>query len=401
MNKIELLSPAGSIEKAKWAFLYGADAVYIGGRDYSLRANATNFSIEEIKELCLYAHKLSKKVYVTVNIIFHDNDYKGIEEYLKTLYKIKVDAIIVSEQYIIDLAKKIVPKLDLHISTQTSTLNYKAIQYLEDKSVKRIVLARELNELEIKEIKEKTNVELEMFIHGAMCSSYSGRCVLSNYMTNRDSNRGGCSQICRWNFNLCDEGLKSVNKSPLFSMATKDLSMLTNIPKLIDLNIASLKIEGRMRSIYYIATIVYIYRKVIDEIYSGKYIYNPYYEYLLNRCANRDSLPQFFNKYPDENEQYYTDRQENSNQDFLGIVIKTDDDYITIEQRNFFKIGDKVTIFGPNTDELNFEITKIMDLDNNLLDAARHPQEIIKIPCPKKVYINDIMRIEVPYGKTI
>ena len=395
MNKIELLSPAGSIEKAKWAFMYGADAVYIGGRDYSLRANATNFSLEEIKELCLYAHKLNKKVYVTVNIIFHDSDYKGIEDYLKELYKIKVDAIIVSEQYIIDLAKKIVPKLELHISTQTSTLNYEAINFLEKKGATRVVLGRELSEKEIKDIKEKTNIELEMFIHGAMCSSYSGRCVLSNYMTNRDSNRGGCSQICRWNFNLCDSAFKSVCDSPEFSMATKDLSMLINIPKLIDLNISSLKIEGRMRSIYYIASVVYIYRKVIDEIYNGNYKYNPYYEYLLRRCANRDSVPQFFNKFPNEEEQYYTDRQENSNQDFLGIIIGVEKDYITIEQRNFFKIGDIVTIFGPNTEEFDIKVNNITDINNNNLDAARHPQQIVKIPCNKKVNINDIMRVKV------
>ena len=394
IKKPELLAPAGSLEKAKWAFHYGADAVYIGGRDYSLRANATNFSIDEMKELCEFAHERSKKVYVTVNIVFHDKDFTGLEEYLKKLYEINVDAIIVSDLYVLSLSKKIVPNLEVHISTQTSSLNYESVNYYEKTGASRVVLGRELSELELTEIRQKTNIELEMFIHGATCSSYSGRCTLSNYMTNRDSNRGGCSQICRWNFTLCNKDLNEINNEQLFSMSTKDLSMLRNLPTLIDIGITSFKIEGRMRSIYYIATIVHIYRKAIDEYFAGNYKYDETYEQILRRCANRDSVPHFFNRVPDENEQYYIDRQENSNQDFLGIILDYDGKIATVEQRNYFKPGDNVTVFGPTT-EFDTAIESITDINDNVLDAARHPQQIVKVPINHEVFKNDIIRIKV------
>ena len=395
IKRPELLAPAGSLEKAKWAFHYGADAVYIGGRDYSLRANATNFSIDEMKELCEFAHKNNKKVYVTVNIVFHDKDFNGLEEYLLKLNEINVDAIIVSDLYVLDLASKIVPDLEVHISTQASSLNYESVNYYEKKGATRVVLGRELSEEELKEIREKTNIELEMFIHGATCSSYSGRCTLSNYMTNRDSNRGGCSQICRWNFTLCNNNMDEINNTQLFSMSTKDLSMLSNIPKLIDMGITSFKIEGRMRSIYYIATIVHTYRKVIDAYCNGNYEYDQNLENIVRRCANRDSVPHFFNRTPDENEQYYIDRQENSNQDFLAIVLDYDGKTATLEQRNYFKPSDNVTVFGPNTKEYNFTVGEIRDIDNNILDAARHPQQIVKIDIDNIVYKDDIIRIKV------
>lgn len=394
-HKPELLAPAGSIEKAKWAFHYGADAVYIGGQDYSLRANATNFSLEEIKELVTYAHELKKKVYVTINIIFHNHDVIGLEDYLKELSHIKVDAIIVCDQYVIDLAQKLVPDIDIHISTQASTLNYEAVDYYYKLGATRVVLGRELSEMEVIEIKNRTKAELEIFIHGAMCSSYSGRCVMSNYMTNRDANRGGCSQICRWNFTLCDKALNAVKVEPKFSMSTKDLSMLKNIPRLIDIGVTSFKIEGRMRSIYYIATIVHLYRKVIDQYMNNTYRYDANDEYILRRCANRDSVSQFFNRIPDEAEQYYNDRQENSNQDFLGIVLAYDNGIATIEQRNHFKPNDKATVFGPKTPDYDFTITSITDIDGNELDAARHPQQIIKVPINCIVYKDDIIRIKV------
>ena len=271
MKKPELLAPAGDLERLKIALLYGADAVYIGGA-FNLRANADNFKLDEIKEGVEYAHKLNKKVYVTVNIAMHNKELEKVKDYLINLDKIGVDAIIVSDPAIIELAKQ--TNLEIHLSTQASTLNKKAIEFWKNEGITRIVLARECTKEDIIDIKKSINIELEVFIHGAMCASYSGRCVLSNFLTNRDSNRGGCSQICRWDFDLYDENQHLQGEKP-FTFCTKDLSMAKHIPKLIDMQIDSLKIEGRMRSIYYIATIVKVYRQIIDE-----YCHNPEkYEY--------------------------------------------------------------------------------------------------------------------------
>lgn len=397
-NKVkpELLAPAGNLEKLKIAIKYGADAVYIGGRDYSLRANATNFSIEEMKEATAFAHERGAKVYATVNIVFHNKDLEGLEKYLLDLEKAGIDAIIISDPIVIDYAKRVIPNMDVFLSTQASTANYEAIKYWLDLGVKRIILARETSKEEIKEIIEKTGAEVEIFIHGAMCIGYSGRCALSNYLTLRDSNRGGCSQICRWNFELKDDENNKVDKTD-FYMASKDLMLAKHIPELIDMNVKSFKIEGRMRSIYYIATVVSIYRKIIDEyIDKGKnFEYNEEYENILKRCANRESTTQFYNKDVDHNDQYYIDREETSNQDFLGLVIGYDNEnkLAIIEQRNIFKVGDNVTIFGPKIEDLSFTIDYILDENDNKIDAARHPQQIVKISVNKEVYIDNMMRI--------
>lgn len=397
-KKIELLAPAGDLERLKWALMYGADAVYIGGRDFSLRANATNFSIDEIKEAVTFAHKLNKKVYVTVNIVFHNKDYNGLEKYIKNLEECKVDAVIVSDLGAINIIKNICPNMEIHISTQSSTMNHKTAKFYKEIGAKRIVLARECNKDEIKNIIDKTNLDTECFIHGAMCVGISGRCVLSNYMTNRDSNRGGCSQICRWDFNLYDGNMNEIKSNTKFTMCPKDLSMVKYIKDMIDIGVTSFKIEGRMRSIYYIATVVSTYRKIIDEYLKNKdnFKYDKEYEIILNRVANRESLPQFFDKLPGVNEQYYLGRQEISNQDFLGLVL--DYDYntklATIEQRNYFKLGDIVEVFGPNTITKKFEIKKIIDEEGNKIDVARHPKQILKIPIDFKVEKNDIIRVQ-------
>ena len=269
MKKIELLAPAGSLEKLKVAFHYGADACYIGGRDFSLRANATNFSIDEIKEACDIAHELGKKIYVTVNIVFHNEDVKELEEYLRSLEKAGVDAIIMSDPWLISFVKEKKINLELHMSTQASTLNYESVNFWKDLGVSRVVLARELHYSEIKDIIDKTGMEIETFVHGAMCSSYSGRCVLSNYFTNRDANRGGCAQVCRYCFDLYDDNKEKVESDTEFTMSTKDLSLISMLSKMIEIGIASLKIEGRMRSNYYIATVVSTYREAIDSYYDG------------------------------------------------------------------------------------------------------------------------------------
>ncbi len=309
MKKIELLSPAGSLDRLKIALLYGADAVYIGGRDYSLRANAKNFSIDEIREACEYAHNLNKHVYVTVNIVFHNEDVIGLVDYLKKLESCGVDAIIVSDPLVINIVKENNINIPIHISTQYSTLNVESVKFFRELGVERVVLGREASCEDIKEIIDKTGVEVECFLHGAMCASYSGRCVLSNYFTNRDANRGGCAQICRWNFDLSIDNNR-VDSDTLFTMCSKDLCMLECLPNMIDIGISSLKVEGRMRSIYYIATVINTYRRAIDECYNGTLTKEKieYYLKVLRRVANRDSCPQFFNRFPDTKEQYFLGR---------------------------------------------------------------------------------------------
>lgn len=398
-NRVELLAPAGDLERLKWALMYGADAVYIGGRDFSLRANAKNFSIDEIKEACTYAHTLGKKVYVTVNILFHNKDYNGLKEYIKKIHNIGVDAVIVSDIGCINLIKEVCPNLEIHLSTQASCMNKEAVKFYKSLGIKRVVLARECSKEEIKDIISETHMDTECFIHGAMCVGLSGRCVLSNYMTNRDSNRGGCSQICRWDFDLYDSNKNEIKDETKFTMCSKDLSMIEYIPEMIDLGIKSFKIEGRMRSIYYIASVVHTYRKVIDEYIKDKdnFKFNKDYQKILNRVANRENVPQFFHRKPDVNEQYYLGREEFSNQDFLGIVLDYDEDTkcAIVEQRNYFEVGDTIEIFGPNTKTFNMKVDKILDEDDNEINVARHPKEILKIKIDNKVNKNDIIR--VPY----
>lgn len=392
MENIELLAPAGDLERLKIALLYKADAVYIGGKDYSLRANATNFSIKDIKYGVKYAHKLNKKVYVTVNIVLHNKELAGLLDYLKELEESNVDGIMFSDPVVLETVKKNKLKLNLFLSTQSSSLNYETALFWKNKGVKRIVLAREALEKDIIRIKEYTNLDLECFIHGAMCSSISGKCVMSNYATNRDSNRGGCAQICRWVFNT-DSKYK-------FSMMPKDLNMVSCISDMINAGVNSFKIEGRMRSIYYIATVVSIYRNLINKILN-KTITKEYTNYcvsILNRCANRESTSQFFKSIPSYKSQYFmNENEEISNQDFLGIVksYNKKSKHIILEQRNYFKVGDIVQIFGPNIDTFEFKIEKIYDDSNNEIKIANHPKMIVKIPLEVPVYKDSMMRIKV------
>lgn len=381
IKKPELLAPAGDLERLKIAVIYGADAVYLGGNDFGLRANTNNFSIEEIKEGLDFAHSNGSKVYVTVNIVLHNKEGKNLIPYLKKLDELGVDAIIVSDPAIIKMAKENT-NLEIHLSTQQSTLNKEAIKFFKKEGVSRIVLARETSKEEIKKIKEEVDIELEYFIHGAMCASYSGRCVLSNYLTARDSNRGGCSQICRWDFNLFGDEKQIKGEKP-FTFCSKDLSMAENIPELIELGVDSFKIEGRMRSIYYIATVVNVYRKLIDKYCNDKtnYEYNDEYKKILDNCSNRDSVVQFFNGNNDYTFGYYNGREEISNQDFLGIVIdynsKTHE--VLLEQRNYFKKGDIVEFFGPSINTFSYRIDKIVDENDEIIDVVRHPKQHIKL----------------------
>ncbi len=388
---VELLAPAGDLERLEIALLYGADAVYIGGYDYSLRANAKNFSLEEIEKGINLAHKINKKVYVTVNIVFHDENLKDVKTYLQKLKDMHVDAIIASDIVIVNMAKEL--GIDVILSTQASTLNYEAINFWKSLGVKRFVLGREATREDIIRIKKECNVELECFIHGAMCTSISGKCILSNYMTGRDSNRGGCAQICRWVFNRCDK------ESIPFTLMSKDLNMVEFLEDMINIGVNSFKVEGRMRSIYYIATVIMCYRKIIDGILNKSLTEKDlkYYELILDRVANRDTTPQFYHKFPGPNESYFQDRMEVSNQDFLGIVIDYDfkNKMLIIEQRNYFKIGDVVEFIGPNIDEITYTIKEIFDEDNNNIEVARHPKMIIKLKFDEDLPKFAMMRLKI------
>ena len=395
-NKVELLAPAGDLERLKIALKYGADAVYIGGPLLNLRANAINFTFDEIKEATTFAHNLGKKVYVTVNIVLHNEELESIDSYLKELESSNVDAIIVSDPVVIEHALKNT-NLEVHLSTQASTINVEAVKFWKNEGLSRIVLGRECTKEEIKEIIDNVDIEIETFIHGAMCAGYSGRCVMSNFLTNRDANRGGCSQICRWDFDLLDEEGNNIKGEKPFTFCSKDLSMLRYIPDMIDLGITSFKIEGRMRSSYYIATVVSTYRKVIDDYLNNKnYKYNEELEKILRRCANRDSVPQFFDGNYDNSCSYYNGRVEISNQDFLGIVLDYDKNthIATIEERNYFKKGDKVEIFGPNHDVINYEFDEINDEEGNIIDTVRHPKQIVKVYIEDELYVDDMIRIK-------
>lgn len=387
---IELLSPAGDEEKMRVAFNYGADAVYFGGQNYSLRANAKNFNNEEIKNAVILAHGLNKKVYVTVNIIFHDEDFEGLEEYLKYLDIAGVDAIIVSDISVMNLWKKLNLKMELHVSTQASTLNKETALFYKKLGATRVVLAREALKDNIKEIKEYTGLELEAFIHGAMCTSISGRCIMSNYVTNRDANRGGCAQICRWCFQN--------SEASDIQICPKDLNMIPNIKEMIDVGINSFKIEGRMRGIYYLATVILSYRRIIEHILNNTLTpeISNYYLSVLNRCANRESTPQFFNELPTEKEQYYPGvRNEYSNQDFLGLVLDNQDGIITIEERNYFKKGTVCQIISPYNKTFDYQINEIFDEDMNIIEEANHAQMIVKIKDNLPVQKDDMIRLKV------
>lgn len=385
----EVLSPAGDLERLKWALMYGADAVYIGGYNYSLRANANNFSIQDITEGVAFAHSLGKKVYVTVNILFHNEDLEGLTEYLTTLSDIGVDAFIVSDLAVIKRIRELNLKPEIHISTQESSVNKFAVKFWESVGATRVVLARECSKEDILDIKNNTDAELEVFIHGAMCTSYSGRCVLSNYVTKRDSNRGGCSQVCRFIF--------KTKKYDDFQIASKDLSMIDHIPELVDMGVSSLKIEGRMRSMYYIATVVNTYKNVVTLYKEGKLTSElmEYYKRVLNRLSNRENKSQFFTGDVNVSDQYYTGRKEVSNQDFLGVVLDYSDNVMKIEQRNNFKVGDTIEVFGPNTLATKIKVDSIINEENESVSVANHPQEVLYVKVPFEVEKNDILRVPI------
>lgn len=396
-KKIELLAPAGNLEKAKLALLYGADAVYVGGKKFSLRARASNFDVSDIKELCEFARSLNKKVYVTMNILPHDEDFDGLEEYLKELDSAGVNAIITSSLYIVRTAERIAPRIERHISTQMSITNSKTIDYYKHENVSRVVLAREVSLNELNQIMP-TDIEIEIFIHGGMCCSYSGRCVLSNYMTDRDANRGGCAHSCRWNYKLFEGSKRLTKKNQYFNMGSKDMMALRYIPSLIDLGVSSLKIEGRMKSAYYLATVIRCYRKAIDLYYQNNKITEEEFTWLekeINKAENRMTSDGFYRGNIDIDGTLYDDRCEHPTKEYIGYVLDYNEEtkIATIEQRNYFEVGELVEFFGPNLDNTQYVVPEMYSLDQKIeIPVARHPLEKIEMVVPFKVKKHDMMR---------
>ncbi|MDF2723940.1 MAG: protease [Paenibacillus sp.] len=426
-QKPELLAPGGSLEKLKFAVHYGADAVYIGGQKYGLRSNADNFTFDEMREAVEFASRYGAKVFVAANIYAHNEDIAGIEDYLRNLQEAGIAAIIVADPAIIETCKRAAPKLEIHLSTQQSTVNWQAVQFWKEEDVHRVVLGREATMDEIREIKRNVDIEIETFIHGAMCSSYSGRCVLSNHFTDRDSNRGGCCQSCRWKYDLFADGdaeieqLVSVEEasedkpdrpvkaglggSPLFPgddpfmMSAKDLCMIEHIPEMIQSGVESFKIEGRMKSIHYVATVVNAYRQAIDAYYTDPehYELKPEWVQEIYKAANRPLNTGFFFGSPGHEDHIFGPEDKRIDYDFAGLVVAYDEatGMATVQQRNHFKPGQDVEFFGPGGTLFKQRVGELTDEEGNVLDAARHPLQLVRFKAEQPVKPMDMMRKQV------
>lgn len=407
MEKVELLAPAGSLAKLKYALVYGADAVYIGGEEFSLRVAAKNFTADEIKEGIDFAHNLSKKVYITANIIPHNGDIKKFPEFVREVDALGADAIIISDPGMFALAKKYAPRLDIHISTQANNTNFESAKFWHSQGAKRVILAREMSFDEIREIRENTpsDLELECFVHGAMCISYSGRCLLSNYMTHRDANMGACAHPCRWKYALVEEKRPGEympvfeNERGTFIYNSKDLCMIERIPEIIESGITSLKIEGRVKNELYVATVVKAYRREIDAYYKDKknYKFNPENLEELKKISYRGYTTGFFDEKPKGTEQVYTSSTYIQNYQTTAVVKAFDKQAktVTLEQRNRFFVGDEIEFLMPNGENRSFKITEMTDADGNSIDVAPHPQMIVKFKVDFDVEDYSIVRTKV------
>lgn len=397
MKKVELLAPAGDLEKLKMAINYGADAVYLGGEAFGLRKASKNFTIDKIKEGVNYAHQRDKRIYVTLNIVPHDKDMIGLENYVKELSDIGVDAVIVADPGMFTIVKKTVPDMEIHISTQASVTNYQTIMFWYNLGVRRIVLARELSFKEIKEITSKLpdDLDIEAFVHGAMCMSYSGRCLLSNYMTGRDANMGDCAQPCRYKYSIVEETRPGEyfpieeHEEGSFIFNSKDLCMIEDIKELIESGIYSFKIEGRVKSSYYVSTVIRSYRMAIDEYYkdSENYKYDEKWLDEIKKVSHRDFTKGFYYDKPSNDAQVYTTSSYIRGYDFVGMVLDYNKEtkLATIEQRNRIFKGDKVEIFGPGDEFFTQEIKEMWDDKGEEIDVAPHPQQIIKLKVDKDI----------------
>ena len=406
MKKIELLAPAGDINKLKTAVEYGADAVYLGGESFGLRKASKNFSMEDIKWATEYLHERGKKIHVTLNIIPHDKDIKGVEEYIKDLYDIGVDALIVADPGMFMKVKEVAPDFPIHISTQGSVTNAQTVKFWQQLGAERVVMARELSLKEVSDIIKEVgdSIEIETFAHGAMCMSYSGRCLLSNYMTGRDANMGDCAQPCRYKYHLVEEKRPGEyfpieeHDEGTFIMNSKDLCMIEHIDDMIKAGIASLKIEGRVKSEYYLATVIRSYRMAIDAYYADpeNYKYDPYLLEEIKKVSHRDFTTGFFYGKANENSQVYKDNSYIRGYDFVGIVLDYDKDtkIATIEQRNRVFVGEEIEIFGPGIKHFDYKIEKMFDEKDNEIDVANKAKQIFKIKVDEAIEKGFILRRE-------
>jgi peptidase U32 len=402
-NKVELLAPAGDMERLKAAIKFGANAVFMAGDSFGLRANAKNFDRQAMIDAVEYAHKNGVRVHITMNIVPHDNDLDGIEDYLKFLDDIEVDALIISDPGIFMKAKELT-NIDLHISTQASVTNTDTVNFWYKMGAKRVILARELSLEEIIEVRKNTpkDLEIEVFVHGAMCISYSGRCLLSNYMTGRDANRGDCAQACRWKYSIQEENRPGEyypieeDGSGTYIMNSKDLCLIDELDKLIEAGIDSFKIEGRMKTAFYVATVVRSYRQVIDAYYDGNYNKEIVQKYFneLEKASHRHYTKAFFYNKPDSNTQIYENSSYIRKYDFIGVVLeynsKTKE--AIIEQRNRFFLGDEIEIFGNYKDYYNYKIDNMRNNKGEELEVANRPKEKISMTINLPLEAGDMLR---------
>jgi len=406
-KKIELLAPAGDLEKLKIAVLYGADAVYLGGTSFGLRAKAKNFTMEEMEEGVKFAHRHNVKVYVTCNIFAHNSDFEGLAEYLVFIRKINVDAVLVADPGVFSVVREIVPDMDIHISTQANNTNYKTALFWRKLGASRIVMARELSLKEIKEISENIpgDLETEAFVHGAMCISYSGRCLLSNYLSGRDANKGACSHPCRWKYVLVEQTrpgeympIIEEDERGTYIFNSKDLCMIDHIPELVDAGVMSLKIEGRIKTSFYVGTIIKAYREAIDDYINDKELYYSKKEYYLDevrKASYRGFTTGFYFGKPNENEQIYTTSSYIRNYDFIGMVLEYDEKsgFAVIEQRNKFVVGDEIEFLRAKGQTFSMIVGEMYDKDGIEISEAPHPQQIVKLKVSEKVQPFDMMRM--------
>lgn len=409
MDKIELLAPAGDLERLKTAIDYGADAVYFGGEKFSLRAGANNLSIDQMRQGIEYAHGRGKKVHLAMNIFAHNEDIEGLEEYMDEIADLAIDAFIVSDPGVMSIIKKKRPDAELHLSTQANATNYAAIDFWAKMGVKRIVLARELSFKEISEIKKRLpqGVSLEAFVHGAMCISYSGRCLLSNAMVGRDANRGACAHPCRWKYYLVEEERPGEfypiveDERGTHIMNSKDICMIDRLKDIYDAGIRSIKIEGRMKTMFYVASIVNAYRRALDEMYAAfeegrEYVSNPKWKEEVRKVSYRGFTRGFYYGKPDEEDQNYETSSYIKNYVFVGVVRAYDDEakIATIEQRNKIVVGDELEIFGPGQDFFKYRVEEMWNEEKEPIEAAPHAQQIIYIPVDRKLEPGFILRKE-------
>lgn len=403
MKHPELLIPASSLEVLKTAVMFGADAVYIGGEAFGLRAKAKNFSMEEIREGIAFAHAHDVKVYITANILAHNGDLSGVRAYFEELKEIRPDALIISDPGVFMIAREVCPEIDIHISTQANNTNYGTYQFWHQLGARRVVTARELSMAELKEIREKAPADLEMetFIHGAMCISYSGRCLLSNYFTGRDANRGACTHPCRWKYAIVEETRPGEympvyeNERGTYIFNSKDLCMIEHIPELIDAGIDSLKIEGRMKTALYVATVARTYRKALDDYQKDPELYRknmPWYLDQISNCTYRQFTTGFFFGKPDSESQIYDSNTYIKEYTYLGIVGEVKDGLIQIEQRNKFSVGETIEIMKPDGRNVEAKVVRIVNQDGEEQENAPHPKQILFVELSEQADVYDLLR---------